>query len=116
MPSTGRTTSLQSISGCRSCVPAFGPARLPGSPAASARLSYYKTVDTLEHMDSGTYDAQPEAVVAGLPAAERSHARIIEALASGAPRALSGAALARLEGRAPWYGRQRAARRGARRQ
>jgi VIT1/CCC1 family predicted Fe2+/Mn2+ transporter len=57
------------------------------------------TVDTLEHLDSGTYDAQPEAVAAGLPAAERSHARIIEALAAGAPGALSGSALARLEGR-----------------
>jgi vacuolar iron transporter family protein len=57
------------------------------------------TVDTLEHMDSGTYDAQPEAVAAGLSAAERSHARIIEALAAGAPGALSGATLARLEGR-----------------
>src|SRR5215831_9471949 len=57
------------------------------------------TVDTLEHLDSGTYDTQPEAVAGGLPAAERSHARIIEALASGTPRALSGAALARLEGR-----------------
>jgi VIT1/CCC1 family predicted Fe2+/Mn2+ transporter len=57
------------------------------------------TVDTLEHMDSGTYDAQPEAVAGGLAAAERSHARIIEALASGAPGALSGPALARLEGR-----------------
>jgi VIT1/CCC1 family predicted Fe2+/Mn2+ transporter len=57
------------------------------------------TVDTLEHLDSGTYDAQPEAVAGGLPAAERSHARIIEALAAGAPGALSGAALARLEGR-----------------
>jgi len=57
------------------------------------------TIDTLEHMDSGTYDAQPEAVAGRLPAAERSHARIIEALAAGAPRALSGAALARLEGR-----------------
>src|SRR6201981_1617891 len=57
------------------------------------------TIDTLEHMDSGTYDAQPEAVAAGLPAAERSHARIIEALAAGARSALSGAALARLEGR-----------------
>jgi vacuolar iron transporter family protein len=57
------------------------------------------TVDTLEHMDSGTYDAQPEAVAGGLPAAERSHARIIEALAAGAPGALSGSALARLEGR-----------------
>jgi len=57
------------------------------------------TIDTLEHMDSGTYDAQPEAVAGGLPAAERSHARIIEALAAGAPGALSGSALARLEGR-----------------
>jgi VIT1/CCC1 family predicted Fe2+/Mn2+ transporter len=57
------------------------------------------TVDTLEHLDSGTYDAQPEAVAGGLPAAERSHARIIEALAAGAPGALSGASLARLEGR-----------------
>src|SRR4029077_5783839 len=54
------------------------------------------TVDTLEHLDSGTYDAQPEAVAGGLPASERSHARIIEALASSAP---GGAALARLEGR-----------------
>ena len=57
------------------------------------------TVDTLEHLDSGTYDAQPEAVAGGLPAAERSHARIIEALAAGSPGALSGATLARLEGR-----------------
>jgi vacuolar iron transporter family protein len=57
------------------------------------------TVDTLEHIDSGTYDAQPEAVAAGLPAAERSHARIIQALAAGTPGALSGSTLARLEGR-----------------
>jgi len=57
------------------------------------------TVDTLEHLDSGTYDAQPEAVSGGLPAAERSHARIIEALAAGAPGALTGSTLARLEGR-----------------
>ena len=57
------------------------------------------TIDTLEHLDSGTYDAQPEAVAGGLPAAERSHARIIEALAVGVPGALSGATLARLEGR-----------------
>jgi VIT1/CCC1 family predicted Fe2+/Mn2+ transporter len=57
------------------------------------------TVDTLEHMDSGSYNAQPEAVAGGLPAAERSHARIIQALAAGAPGALSGSTLARLEGR-----------------
>jgi vacuolar iron transporter family protein len=57
------------------------------------------TVDTLERIDSGTYDTQPEAIAAGLPAAERSHARIIQALAAGAPGALSGSTLARLEGR-----------------
>jgi VIT1/CCC1 family predicted Fe2+/Mn2+ transporter len=57
------------------------------------------TVDTLEHLDSGTYDAQPEAVAGGLPAAERSHARIIQALAAGTPGALTGSTLARLEGR-----------------
>jgi vacuolar iron transporter family protein len=57
------------------------------------------TVNTLEQLDSGSYAAQPEAVAGGLPAAERSHARIIEALAAPAPTALSGATLARLEGR-----------------
>ena len=57
------------------------------------------TVNTLEQMDSGAYEAQPEAVAGGLPAAERSHARIIEALASPAPTGFSGPTLARLEGR-----------------
>jgi len=57
------------------------------------------TVNTLEQMDSGSYEAQPEAVAGGLPAVERSHARIIEALASPAATGLSGATLARLEGR-----------------
>jgi len=57
------------------------------------------TVNTLERLDSGSYAAQPEAVAGGLPAAERSHARIIEALATPSPTALSGAVLARLEGR-----------------
>jgi vacuolar iron transporter family protein len=57
------------------------------------------TINTLEHLDSGQYDRQPEAVAGGLPQAERSHARIIEALASASPRAFSGAALAQLEGR-----------------
>jgi VIT1/CCC1 family predicted Fe2+/Mn2+ transporter len=57
------------------------------------------TVNTLEQMDSGAYSAQPEAVAGGLPAAERSHARIIEALAARSPAAFSGATLARLEGR-----------------
>jgi VIT1/CCC1 family predicted Fe2+/Mn2+ transporter len=57
------------------------------------------TVNTLEQMDSGAYSAQPEAVAGGLPAAERSHARIIEALAAPSPTILNGATLARLEGR-----------------
>jgi vacuolar iron transporter family protein len=57
------------------------------------------TMNTLEQMDSGIYDAQPEAVAGGLPAAERSHARIIEALAARSPTAFSGATIARLEGR-----------------
>jgi vacuolar iron transporter family protein len=57
------------------------------------------TVNTLEQMDSGTYDRQPEAVAGGLPAAERSHARIIEALAAPSPGAFSGPTIARLEGR-----------------
>ncbi len=57
------------------------------------------TVNTLEQMDSGSYSAQPEAVAGGLPAAERSHARIIEALAAPTSTAFTGATLARLEGR-----------------
>ena len=57
------------------------------------------TINTLEHVDSGEYDHQPEAVAGGLPAAERSHARIIEALAGSTPEALGGGTLARLEGR-----------------
>jgi len=57
------------------------------------------TVNTLEQMDSGSYETQPEAVAGGLPAVERSHARIIEALASPSATGLSGDTLARLEGR-----------------
>src|SRR5215469_13872010 len=57
------------------------------------------TINTLEQIDSGTYDAHPEAVAGGLPAAERSHARIIEALAAPSPAAFSGSTIARLEGR-----------------
>ena len=57
------------------------------------------TINTLEHLDSGQYDTQPEAVAGGLPKAERSHARIVSALASASPGALTGPALAQLEGR-----------------
>ncbi|HUZ12514.1 MAG TPA: VIT1/CCC1 family protein [Caulobacteraceae bacterium] len=56
------------------------------------------TIAAGEARDSAVYDDQPEAVAAGLPADERSHRRIIQAVerASGG---LPGSAIARLEGR-----------------
>jgi VIT1/CCC1 family predicted Fe2+/Mn2+ transporter len=55
-------------------------------------------INTLEQADSGQYDKQPEAVAAGLPAVERSHARILQAVASPT-RGLPGSVLGRIEGR-----------------
>jgi VIT1/CCC1 family predicted Fe2+/Mn2+ transporter len=55
-------------------------------------------IHTLEQADSGQYDKQPEAVAAGLPQAERSHARILQAVASPT-RGLPGSVLGRIEGR-----------------
>ena len=57
------------------------------------------TINRLEQRDSGQYDAQTEAVAGGLPAAERSHARVVQAIESSIPGGLQGSALARLEGR-----------------
>ncbi|PKU25891.1 VIT1/CCC1 transporter family protein [Telmatospirillum siberiense] len=59
------------------------------------------TVNALEQADIGSYDNQPEAVAGRLPAAERSHARIVQAIAqqSSGSAGLSGSALANLEGR-----------------
>jgi VIT1/CCC1 family predicted Fe2+/Mn2+ transporter len=57
------------------------------------------TITTLERRDSGQYDNQPEAVAGGLPAAERSHERVIQAVERGIPGGLSGGQLARIEGR-----------------
>jgi VIT1/CCC1 family predicted Fe2+/Mn2+ transporter len=57
------------------------------------------TVNTLEQRDSGQYDAQTEGVAGGLPADERSHARIVQAIEASTPGGLQGSALARLEGR-----------------
>jgi|SRR5579862_2570184 len=56
------------------------------------------TVNTLEQTDSGVYDHQPEAVKGGLPADERSHARMLELIASPT-QGLAGSAIAGLEGR-----------------
>ena len=56
------------------------------------------TINVLEHADSATYDQQPEAIERGLPAAERSHARVLDALA-GKSGGLAGGTIAKLEGR-----------------
>jgi len=56
------------------------------------------TIAAGEARDVGAYDGQPEAVAAGLPTAERSHARVIEAAASTG-RGLAGPSIATLEGR-----------------
>jgi VIT1/CCC1 family predicted Fe2+/Mn2+ transporter len=55
-------------------------------------------INTLEQVDSGQYDKQPEAVAAGLPQVERSHARILQAVA-GPTRGIPGGVLGRIEGR-----------------
>lgn len=52
-----------------------------------------------ERIDETTYDEQPEAVDAGLPAVEHSHARVLQLLSRERPEGVSGGALARLEGR-----------------
>ena len=57
------------------------------------------TINTLEQRDIGQYDRQSEAVAGGLPAAERSHARVVQAIEASTPGGLQGSALARLEGR-----------------
>ena len=56
-------------------------------------------VNSLERADFDKYDAQPEAVSAGMPADERSHSRVIAAMARPPHGGLSGGALAQLEGR-----------------
>lgn len=56
-------------------------------------------VNTLERSDVTQYDAQPEAAAAGMPADERSHARIVQALAQSPRGGLTGGELAQLEGR-----------------
>ena len=56
------------------------------------------TLAQAEARDSAQYDGQPDAVAAGLPADERSHARIVQAAAHEVG-GLPGQALAKLEGR-----------------
>src|SRR4249920_2113479 len=56
-------------------------------------------INTLEQVDSGEYSRQPEAVAAGFPQAERSHARILETIAGRPSAGVPGATLGRIEGR-----------------
>jgi VIT1/CCC1 family predicted Fe2+/Mn2+ transporter len=56
------------------------------------------TIEAAEARDVDAYDNQPEAVAGGLPTAERSHARVIEAAAS-VGQGLVGPNIATLEGR-----------------
>lgn len=56
-------------------------------------------ISTLERDASREYDAQPEARAAGMPADERSHARIFRAVQTSTRGGIAGPVLARFEGR-----------------
>ncbi|MBN9392058.1 MAG: VIT1/CCC1 transporter family protein [Chloroflexi bacterium] len=58
------------------------------------------TISTLEQMDTTSYDSQPDAAGAGLPAQEQSHARLLAAITGGSKSSgVEGSTLAQLEGR-----------------
>ena len=58
------------------------------------------TIDAQEQADSGDYSAQSETSGTGMPADERSHARLLREISTGSSsRGLEGGAIARLEGR-----------------
>lgn len=57
------------------------------------------TLVAQERVASGTYDGQPEVRGSAMPGEERSHARLLEAMAGGGGGGVEGGALARLEGR-----------------
>ena len=56
-------------------------------------------VTSMERAALHTYDGQPEAAAGGLPAEERSHARVLRSVQLATRGGLSGSLLARLEGR-----------------
>ncbi|HET9918833.1 MAG TPA: VIT1/CCC1 transporter family protein [Ktedonobacteraceae bacterium] len=57
------------------------------------------TISSMENNAVADYDTQPEAVQAGLPADERSHARLFSYLLSSAKGGIAGPLLAQFEGR-----------------
>lgn len=56
------------------------------------------TINAQEQADSSGYDTQPDAVAAGLPAVERGHARVLNALTEG-DKSQTGSSIASLEGK-----------------
>jgi VIT1/CCC1 family predicted Fe2+/Mn2+ transporter/rubrerythrin len=56
-------------------------------------------ISTMERDASHEYNAQPEARAAGLPADERSHARLFRAVQTSTQGGIAGSVLARFEGR-----------------
>jgi VIT1/CCC1 family predicted Fe2+/Mn2+ transporter len=57
------------------------------------------TINANEQRDSRNYDTQPEAEAEALPAQERSHARLLQAIAGDKGRGVQGPMLAQIEGR-----------------
>lgn len=56
-------------------------------------------ISTRERSDSRGYETQPEARATGMPAEERSHARILRAVQASTSAGIAGPVLARFEGR-----------------
>lgn len=87
---------------------AAGEMRLPGGPTWRARILVrlarrfgpglvVSTIAAHEMADRRMYDEQPEAIEAGLPADERSHARLLGEMTGS--NGVAGGLLARFEGR-----------------
>ena len=57
------------------------------------------TINAMEQVDSHSYDAQPDAHNSPLPVEERSHARLLEAIAGSSGKGMEGGTLAQIEGR-----------------
>lgn len=57
------------------------------------------TINAMEQVDSHSYDAQADTHSTQLPVQERSHARLLKAIASSSSTGLEGGTLAQIEGR-----------------
>ncbi len=57
------------------------------------------TINAMEQVDSHSYDMQPDAQDTVLPVEERSHARLLDAIASPSGKGMEGGTIAQIEGR-----------------